>query len=290
MTEEKIFDENFYKKLNILRTKARMNRAAAGQSGARKSRAKGSSVEFSDFREYMLGDDIRRIDWNAYGRFDRLFVKLFNEEKEGVFRVYVDTSASMDFGEKSKAACALRIAGALSYCVLENADRLVLNAITPGGVVKYKSVTGRNAFARTLEKLENMRFDGKADTLEAIKRSEIKSAGMSIIISDFYTENLEDILRYLAYTKQEILLVQVLSREEAEPALEGTLSLIDSEDGSELRVTASGALMKTYRENYERFMSEMDRLSRKYGAKHLTVVSDEPLDEIFYKILTRIGM
>ncbi len=290
MTEEKIFDENFYKKLNILRTKARMNRAAAGQSGARKSRAKGSSVEFSDFREYMLGDDIRRIDWNAYGRFDRLFVKLFNEEKEGIFRIYVDTSASMDFGEQSKAACALRIAGALSYSVLENADRLVLNAMTPGGVVRHKSVTGRNAFAGSLEKLENMRFEGKTDTLLSLKRSEIKSAGMSIIISDFYTKDLEEILRYLAYAKQEILLVQVLSREEENPALEGTLSLIDSEDYSELRVTASSSLMKNYRENYSRFMNETDRLSRKYGAKYVTVISDEPLDEVFYKILTKIGM
>ncbi len=290
MTEEKIFDEVFYKKLNILRAKARLNRAAAGQSGARKSRAKGSSVEFSDFREYMLGDDIRRIDWNAYGRFDRLFVKLFNEEKEGVFRIYVDSSASMDFGEKSKAACALRIAGALSYCVLENADRLMLNVITENGVTKFKSVTGRNAFARSLEHLENVKFGGKADTLDAIKRSEIKSAGMSIVISDFYTHDLEEILRFLAFSKQEIMLIQVLSREEASPGLEGTLSLIDSEDGSELKVTATASLMKNYKDNYNAFLAETDRLARKYGARFVTVISDEQLDEVFYRIMTKIGI
>ncbi len=290
MTQEKVFDELFYKKLNMLRAKARLRNAAAGQSGARKSRSKGSSVEFSDFREYMLGDDIRRIDWNAYGRFDRLFVKLFNEEKEAVFRIFLDTSASMDFGEASKAACALRLAGALSYCVLENSDRLILNLLTANGPVKYKAVTGRNAFAGTLEKLERVNFSGKTDILDGVKRTEIRSAGMSILISDLYGDNLEDILKYLSYTKQEILLVQVLSREEADPFLEGTLSLIDNEDGAELRVTASSALMKQYRENYNHFMSEIDRLSRKYGAKFLTVVSDEPLEEIFYKLLLKLGM
>ena len=290
MTDTKVFDEYFYKKLGMLRATTRLNKAAAGQSGARKSRAKGSSVEFSDFREYILGDDIRRIDWNAYGRFDRLFVKLFNEEKEGVFRVYVDASGSMDYGEASKSACALRIAGALSYCVLENADRLILHAMTGNGLVKHKSVTGRNAFAGALEKLGNVNFGGSVDMLDAIKRSGISSGGMSILISDLYTDRLEDIMRFLAYSKQEIFLIQVLSREEADPALEGTLSLIDSEDGSEIRVTASSALMKDYSRNYDAFMAEIDRLCRKYGARFLSVVSDEPLEEINYKLLQKLGM
>ena len=290
MDEIRIFNEEFYEKLNILRSKAQLSRSAAGQSGARKSRAKGSSVEFSDFREYILGDDIRRIDWNAYGRFDKLFVKLFTEEKEGVFRIFVDSSASMDFGEKSKAVCALRIAGAIAYSVLENSDRLMLNVCGSTGNTKYKSVTGRNAFAGTLEKLKNVRFAGSTDLLDCLKRAEINSSGMTIIISDFYTDKLEEILRYLAFSRQEVFLIRVFSEEELNPQLEGTVSLIDSEDGSEMRVTGGTGLMKAYKENLKRFSEETERLSRKYSTKNLLVSSSEPLDQIFYKVLAKISM
>lgn len=290
MINNNIFDETFYQKLNILRTSVRLSKAAAGQSGGRKSRAKGSSVEFSDFREYILGDDIRRIDWNAYGRFDKLFVKLFMEEKEGIFRLYVDGSASMNFGEKSKSVCAQRIAGALSYCILDNADRLMLNSMTAQGNLRSKAVTGRNAFAKTLENLQAVPFAGAVDMLDCIKKSGIKSSGMAVIISDFYTKDLEEILRYLAFSKQEILLIQVLAREEINPELEGTLSLIDSEDQSEVKITADSSVMKAYKNNYNEFITNMDKLSRKYSARYISVCSDESLDEIFYRILSKINM
>ena len=123
---EQAFNSEFYSKLRTLRMSIALSNAA-GMSGGRKSKAKGNSVEFSDFREYMLGDDIRRIDWNAYGRFDKLFIKLFMEEKEGLFHVIVDASKSMDYGLKNKAVAAKRIAGALSYIVLENGDRLFVD-------------------------------------------------------------------------------------------------------------------------------------------------------------------
>ena len=106
---EKLFDQEFFAKLNNLAI-AMNTRMTYGIGGGRKSNAKGNSVEFSDFREYRLGDDIRRIDWNAYGRFDKLFVKLFMEEKEGLFQIFLDASKSMDFGEKNKSVCAQRIA------------------------------------------------------------------------------------------------------------------------------------------------------------------------------------
>ena len=117
-----VFDGEFFEKLNTLKMSLDM-RLSQGLSGARKSSAKGVSVEFSDFREYVLGDDIRRIDWNAYGRSDKLYIKQFMEEKEGIFQIFVDTSRSMSFGEIPKAKMALQTAGALSYIILNNLDR-----------------------------------------------------------------------------------------------------------------------------------------------------------------------
>ena len=100
-----LFDAGFFARLNHLKLASHI-RLDKGLSGGRKSSAKGSSVEFSDFREYLPGDDIRRIDWNVYGRLDKLYVKQFMEEKEALYHVFLDTSASMDFGQGKKSVMA----------------------------------------------------------------------------------------------------------------------------------------------------------------------------------------
>ena len=126
--EEVLFDGEFFARLHTLRMSNKM-KLTSGMSGGRKSSAKGNSVEFSDFREYMLGDDIRKIDWNAYGRMNRLFIKLFQEEKEGRFRIFLDGSKSMDYGERKKSVLARRIVAMLSFIVLNNLDRVYVNQI-----------------------------------------------------------------------------------------------------------------------------------------------------------------
>jgi uncharacterized protein (DUF58 family) len=113
-----VLEDNFFRQLNTLKLSLNL-RLNQGMSGQRKSSGKGSSVEFSDFREYMLGDDLRRIDWNAYGRFDKLYIKEFMEEKEGIYRIFIDTSKSMDYGEKPKSVMALKLAAAFSYLVIK---------------------------------------------------------------------------------------------------------------------------------------------------------------------------
>lgn len=288
MAENSIFNAEFYQKLNTMRLSMKM-RLAAGHSGGRKSNAKGNSVEFSDFREYMLGDDIRRIDWNAYGRFDRLFVKLFMEEKEGDFRIFIDGSKSMQFGEASKHVCALRIAGALSYVVLENLDRLYINVLHADRVEPGRSVTGRQAFAKVIAELEQIRFDSDTRILEALSRYPVKNRGVSILISDFFTGDLEEILKYLTFQKQEIICIQVLAREEIEPAFDGTVKLVDSESSADVRLTMSGALMKEYRKNYEAFIRNIDALCKKYSATYIQVAADDSLDSILFGALSKAG-
>ncbi|MBQ9766260.1 MAG: DUF58 domain-containing protein [Lachnospiraceae bacterium] len=283
MEKDKVFDAEFYKKINTIRMSMKM-KLAAGMNGGRKSNAKGTSVEFSDFREYILGDDIRRIDWNAYGRFDKLFVKLFMEEKEGIFRVFVDSSKSMDFGNENKAVCAERIAGALSYCVLDNADRLYLNVIG-NSLTEYKGVTGRQAFHTTLERLAAIEFNGTGSLYETVRRANVKQRGVSIIISDFFTDDLEDILKFLTFNKQEVILIQVLAREEVQPEYEGTINLIDSETSGNMRVTmGTMALDKEYKANYNRFINEIDALARKYRANYIRTISDESIDSVLFNM------
>ena len=120
-----MLDAAFFDRLSRLRL-AMGHRTSMNLTGNRKSIQKGSSMEFSDFREYMPGDDIRRIDWNAYGRLDRFYIKEYMEEKEAVISILIDTSASMDHGEKKKSELACMLAAAVSYMGLNGMDCLVL--------------------------------------------------------------------------------------------------------------------------------------------------------------------
>ncbi len=166
--DEKIFNGEFFENLNALKLNMQIP-LDKGMSGGRKSRAKGSSVEFSDFREYMYGDDIRRIDWNAYGRMDKLFVKLFMEEKEGVFRVFVDGSKSMDFGKMNKSVHGRRIAAAIAYVVLNHLDRLYIGTMGRDGILMSKGLTGRQSFSKVLTQLEMMKFEGTMNIKKVIR-------------------------------------------------------------------------------------------------------------------------
>lgn len=285
---DKIFDSEFYSKLHTLRMSIAM-RLAAGMSGGRKSNAKGNSVEFSDFREYQLGDDIRRIDWNAYGRFDKLYIKLFMEEKEGVFQIFLDTSKSMDFGSANKGVCAARVAAALAYVVLENSDRLYMNLLKEGGLECPKSYTGKQAFSKVIDYLENVKFEGAGDLLSSIHRKKFNQRGMSVLISDGYCENMEDVFRYMKFKNQDIVFVHVMAPEEKDPTLEGTVNLIDSETAGEMRMTMSASVLKTYKNSYQSFIRNMEILCKKYSAIYIPVSSDDSLDALFFGALAKIS-
>ena len=275
--ESAVFDKGFFEKLNTLKMSLNI-RLNQGMSGIRKSSAKGSSVEFSDFREYMLGDDIRRIDWNAYGRTDKLYIKQFMEEKEGIFQIFIDTSKSMEFGEVPKSRLALQTAGALSYIILNNLDRIYINEMKENSIVQGKGVTGVAAFPHVLKSLSGITFDGKTTLNHAILSRPVRNGGVSIIISDFLDkEGVEDAVKYLAYKKQTIVLIQILSREEMEADYEGTLNLLDMETAERVKITMSNVTIKKYKEQLREMQNSLKRLARKYGANYIFMQSDESL-------------
>lgn len=280
--EERLFDSTFYAKLNTLKlsTKLKLN---AGMSGSRKSTAKGNSVEFSDFREYMLGDDIRRIDWNAYGRMDKLFVKLFMEEKEGLFHIMLDCSKSMDYGEKKKSILARRIAAALSYIILNQLDRVYLTTIKENQIKSTKGMTGRQSFQKILMELEHVTFEGATDLKTGIMSKPYPSKGVVMIISDFFEENqeqLEEMVKYLTYKKQEVVLIQTLAIEEVHPELEGTLRMIDMETNKEERITMSQKVLKQYEKTLYQFQNHLMHIAKKYQAQYLTMTTEDPLEKL----------
>lgn len=275
--ETELFDKDFFDKLNTLKMNLSI-RLSLGMSGARKSSAKGNSVEFSDFREYMLGDDIRRIDWNAYGRTDKLYIKQFMEEKEAVFQIFIDTSRSMEFGKQPKSKMALQIAGALSYIILHNLDRVCINEMRENSVSKGKGVTGKNAFGNILRDLERIRFDGKTTLNEAILKRPLQSGGVSFIISDFLDEaGIEEAIKYLSFKKQTIVLIQVLAKEEIEANYEGTLNLIDMETNEAVKITMSNSTIAKYHDQIQKLQGDLKKLAKKYHAIYMCMQSDESL-------------
>lgn len=280
---EKIFTDDFLKKLNKINMNISL-RLSSGYQGGRKSKAKGVSVEFSDYREYIKGDDFRRVDWNAYGRFDKLFIKVFMEEREGIFNFFLDTSRSMDYGVNNKRAMALKIVAALSYIAINNLDRVNITTLDSGNINQLKQVSGSKAFENMLNNLEKIEFKGTTKLSESIKKRPIKSKGLSVIVSDFLDNNgledLEEGLKYLAFKNQQILLVQILSKEEINPDGLGEVSFIDSESNEEVKLSLTEAVIKEYKNTLKSYQEKIETMAKKYGGKFIVVDSSMEIEEV----------
>src|SRR3984957_20080224 len=124
---------------------------AGKMKGERRSKRRGQSVEFADYRNYVIGDDLRFIDWNIYARLDRLFLKLFLEEEDLSLYVLVDVSKSCDFGEPNKAFYLKKVAAALGYIGLVNYNRVSICGMADGIVAETGAMRGRKRVAQMIE-------------------------------------------------------------------------------------------------------------------------------------------
>lgn len=268
-----MFDAAFYDTLSRLQLRM-SHKSSLNMSGSRKSVQKGISAEFSDFREYIPGDDLRRMDWNAYARLDKLYIREYMEEKEAVVSILVDTSASMDYGANSKAELAKDLAAVTSFLALNNMDRVLLydmkdmgRGLSLGG--------GKNAFAKVFRWLERLEFSGEVDMLAAAKRMQRRGPGVTVLISDFlHPHMLEDsadasekkslsdyerLLKYLHYCKQRPVVLHTMASEEIHITLEGTLNLIDAETEEKLRLTMDAKAVDRYEQEWNRLTGRMKK-------------------------------
>ncbi len=284
-----LFDSDFLKKLEQLVISSRMT-LADGSSGNRKSKAKGSSVEFSDYREYSIGDDFKRIDWNAYGRFEKLFIKLFMEEREAPVHIFLDTSKSMDWGEPNKSIASRRLAAALSYISLSNYDRVSLVALNSKVDLIKSSLRGKNSFSEVLNLMEDLEYNGVTDIYDTISKFNLKTGkGISIIISDLFSKgNLDDMISYLKYRKQDIYICHVLSPQEINPDVSESLRLIDSETGEFKDVTASALLLKAYNRILGRFLAQTEKTCVKYGVHYIKAETDIPVEHMIKMVVNGV--
>ncbi|WHH59613.1 DUF58 domain-containing protein [Petroclostridium sp. X23] len=278
---DNIFDSEFLRKIEQLRIDCRKLMSSNG-NGNRKSRSKGSSVEFSDYREYAAGDDFRRIDWNAYGKFEKLFLKLFTEEREARINIFLDTSGSMDWGEPHKGIQGKRLAAALAYIGLSNFDRVSVYSVNEQLHSSRKSIHGKDAFWQVLRYLNDLPFEGVTNLSRAIKTFDGSGgAGISILISDLMSfDDVKDGLKYLQYKKQDIILCQLLSPEELHPSIGGSVRLLDVETGEAKDITVSHRLIKAYQNVLDGFKDDIKKYCFKRGIRYIELSSEISMESM----------
>ncbi len=266
---------------------AMRGRAQGGAGGNRRSRQTGSSAEFSDYREYVPGDDIRRLDWNALARFDRLYLKLFMEEQESAVHILLDGSASM----QAKWNLARDTAEALGFLALISGDRLKVHVLRGSKGACSETLAGRAAFSGLTAFLESQQPDGAVNPEQAVHQVTGLKKGLTVLITDGYGENgIGRALDYLRYQRQECAVVQVLSREEIRPELEGAVRLTDSETRETVDVVADREALARYQRTLDTFLRETREVCYSREASWALLTEERPLEETLIPLLTGSGI
>ncbi len=262
--------------------------------GLRQSKNFGSSAEFADYRDYMPGDDITKIDWNAYARFDKLYEKLYFDERQMHTRIYIDASRSMEYGDNKKAEQAIRLAATIAYLSVCEMDRVSIYTICEGEVKEIiRGMVGKETYLSEIGKLNEIAFEGDSHISRAILPSSVgRGDGLSVIISDFLTDNnYEDAIDYLADRRRDILCLQILTREEFNPQIRGKMHLFDSENASRTyRKNIDKEIVKAYKAALQYATDRIRNYCAARGADYLLVGAEDSVGEIFFGKLVNIGV
>lgn len=274
---------------------AMKGRASGGAGGARRSRQTGSSAEFSDYREYIPGDDIRRIDWNAMARFDKIFLKLFMEEQESAVTVLLDGSGSM----AEKWTAARRAAEAVGYLALTGGDRLRVIFLQGGdpapsagaGPRLSPLLSGRQAYARLAQFLDTCAPAGAGSLTQRVLQIEGLRKGLCFLITDGYEEGgIGTALDNLRYRGQECALIQPLSPFELSPALDGAVKLTDAETGAAVNLLADREALESYQRALEAFLRDIRETCFRRETPCALLDAGKNFEETFIPLLSESGM
>lgn len=286
-----MLSDAFLHKLDSLQLSSRAL-ARSGAGGARRSRALGTSAEFSDYREYLAGDDLRRVDWNAYARFERLFLKLFTEEREARVNLLVDMSASMGFGQKSKKDVACDIALSLCYLALRAGDRVRLFALHGARAQQSPELHGRADMVRADAFFSAQIAEGETSLNAAVRALPLpQGAGVSVLLTDLMDENGYDAaLASLLYRRQEVTLVHVLCQDELSPPYTDAVRLIDSETDAPVELMITREVLDAYKSALEDLTSGAQGWCASHGAGFVRADTTMDMEREVLRALARAGL
>lgn len=291
-------NDDFFSRLETLALNLRTD-LSGFFGGKHLVRTYGQTVEFADYREYMLGDDIRRIDWNLYSRFEKHFIKLFTDERQMHTQIYLDCSASMCKANPVKAAYAIGVAAALGFLSVHNMDKLSFRLVKENRVEDpFGTIVGKSTFYKSVSDLENIEFEGESDLLAAIKNDMNigSNDGLTVIVSDFFTEgDWKKAVDFLCYKKRQVLLVQVLAPEEIDPTYDGRVNLIDAEamdleDAKNMKLNVTRSMLLAYQDALRDFQNDIQSFCASRDAGFISVSSDKPIERMLFGELLKVGI
>jgi uncharacterized protein (DUF58 family) len=259
--------------------------------GSRQSSHFGSSLEFSDFRVYQPGDDVRQIDWNVYGRTQKHYIKRFLDEQELSIAIYLDATSSMR-QIQSKWEFAKQLAALLSYVVLASEDRLIFSPVASKNLqtVRRKgAVSSRRTYSEILQLEDN---EQTGEFIASLTNTVSKNQQLSILITDGLEplDRIEALLKKLSSLKQEVWFFQVLSRDEISPSYLGDLKLIDSESNMAVNVSMNPSIISEYEKRLMEHNKELEKLCRRFGGHYISVSDEEPLQSVLFHELPGRGL
>lgn len=268
-------------------------RAKSTAKGERRSKARGQSVEFADHRNYTAGDDFRYLDWNLFGRLDRLFLKLYEEERELPVTIFLDASESMTFGSPRKFDFARQVAAAIGYVALCGFDRVTVNLFPDNPAETairgaLRGVRGRKSALEFFQNLHRVTAQGAANFNESVRRGALmaRSTGVAVVLSDFLDPaGYETGLTALIGRGFQVNAVQILAPQEMNPSEFGDLRLIDSETGATQEVTFGRYRVKAYQQTVRNYCQRLREYCQSRGISFFTALSDTALEELLLKQL-----
>ena len=289
MPEEPLLDREFLERLE--RLTIRWQQSFAGLVGGHnRSRFAGGGQEFLDHRHFHDGDDLRAVNWRAYMRLDKMFLKMFQIEPRVPVRMLLDTSASMAAGSGEKFLFARRLAAALCYVGLVRLDTIEILPFSARLREGKRSGGGRHRFRVAAEFLQALTAEGVTDFVSVTRQflNESNQRGLVIIISDFLDDgSCQRAIQYLADFGHELMLIQLWADEDRTPPWTGEVDLVEAESGSHLRIQVDADSRRRYTEGFDAFSAGIKEIAIRNGGKYAGIPTSTPLEEAIFGTLIR---
>jgi len=290
--EQELFDEEFQKRLEYLALVSR--RVFAGRTRAeRRSQRAGAGVEFADYRSYYPGDDYRQIDWNVYGRSDRLMLRLHEQEEDLSVYLLLDCSGSMAFGAPRKLDYAKKLTAALAYVALNHLDRVSITALRDVVVQRLAPTRGKNRIFTVFDFLRPLQPTGGTQLADAIGSfvAQNKRRGVAILISDLYDPaGFEQGINRLRYGRFEAHVIHVTDSADAAPRLHGEVDIVDAETGELRQLTVTPRLLQRYAQAHRSYLERIHGFCLSKKIPLFTVDTRTPPDEAMLRLLRHGGL
>ncbi|PJB49316.1 MAG: DUF58 domain-containing protein [Deltaproteobacteria bacterium CG_4_9_14_3_um_filter_63_12] len=289
--QSELFDETFLKKIEYLYIVSK--KIFVGRSRAeRKTRKVASGIEFADHRNYTAGDDFRYLDWNVFGRTEKLLLRLFEEEEDLYIYFLVDTSTSMQLGSPRKLDYAKKVAAALAYIGLSNMDRVCIVPFNAQLAGRLPPSRGKGQIFKVFDFLQDLNEGKQTLMYEAFKSfvAQNKRRGIAVVISDFYDPGGYDAaLNLLRYQKFETYCIQIYDDLELRPGLRGDIELVDCETGERRSVTVTPKLLDRYRSAHQGFCEALEDYCIKRNMLYFRTPIQMDFDDLILRVFRAGG-